>query len=75
MAVFALMASFARDPVRTFEGVAFVVLLLSFIPDVSLLITGSVPGATVAGVLTLMTEHVATWAVTVGTLSTQARRK
>ncbi|MGH3146061.1 MAG: DUF6069 family protein [Rubrobacter sp.] len=72
--VFALIARFARDPVRLFRRVAFVVLLLSLIPDLSLLITGSIPGTTVAGVLTLMAEHVATWAVSVVTLTTLAWR-
>lgn len=48
--VFALVARFARDPGRSFRRVAFVVLLLSFIPDVVLLFAGSMPGTTtVAG--------------------------
>lgn len=73
--VFALVARYARDPIRLFRRVAFVVLLLSLIPDLSLLVTGSIPGTTVAGVLTLMAEHVATWAVTVVTLTTLAWRR
>ena len=74
-AVFALTARFARDPARLFVRVAFVVLLLSFVPDVLLFFSGSIPGTTVAGVVTLMAEHVATWAITVGTLTTLARRE
>ncbi len=74
VAVFALVARFAREPVRLFVRVAFVVLLLSLVPDVLLLLAGSVPGTTVAGVLALMAEHVATWAIAVGTLTTLARR-
>lgn len=73
--VFALVARYARDPIRLFRRVAFVVLLLSLIPDLSLLVTGAIPGTTVAGVLTLMAEHVATWAVTVVTLTTLAWRR
>jgi hypothetical protein len=73
VAVFALMAHFARDPVWLFVRVAFVVLLLSLVPDVLLLFAGSIPGTTVAGVMTLMTEHAATWAITVGILTTVTR--
>jgi hypothetical protein len=69
------MARFARDPVRLFVRVAFVVLLLSLIPDVLLIFAGSIPGTTVAGVLALMAEHVATWVITVGMLTTLARRQ
>ena len=72
--VFGLMLRFVRDPVRLFMRVAFVVLLLSLIPDLLLLYAGSMPGTTVAGVLTLMAEHVATWAVSVGVLTTLTRR-
>jgi len=42
-----------------FRRVALAVLLVSMVPDVLLLFLGSMPGTTVAGVLTLMTEHVA----------------
>lgn len=75
VAVFALMARFARDPVRLFVRVAFVVLLLSFVPYLLLLFAGSIPGTTVAGVVALMAEHVATWAITVGMLTTLVRRE
>jgi hypothetical protein len=32
------------------------------------------PGTTVAGVMVLMAEHVATWTITVGMIATLARR-
>ncbi|MDQ4126614.1 MAG: DUF6069 family protein [Actinomycetota bacterium] len=71
--VFAFVARFARDPVRLFGRVASAVLLLSLIPDVLLLVSGSTLGTTFAGVLTLRSEHVATWAVSGGMLTTLAR--
>ncbi len=37
-----------------------------------MLFAGSMPGATVASVGTLMVEHVASWAVAVGVLTTLA---
>ena len=67
--VFGVMLRFARRPVRLFRRVALVVLLISLVPDVLMLFSGSMPGTTVAGVLTLMVEHVASWAVAVGVLT------
>ena len=69
---FGLILRFARRPVRLFRRVALVVLLISLVPDVLMLFSGSMPGATVAGVVTLMVEHVASWAVAVGVLTTLA---
>ncbi|QIN82185.1 hypothetical protein GBA63_05635 [Rubrobacter tropicus] len=70
--VFGLILRFARRPVRLFRRVALVVLVVSLVPDVLLLFAGSMPGVTAAGVGTLMIEHVATWAVAVGMLTTLA---
>ncbi len=74
--VFGLILRFARRrPVRLFRRVALVVLLVSLAPDVLMLFSGSMPSATVAGVLTLMAEHVASWAVAVGVLIGSVREK
>lgn len=54
------------DPDRTFVRVAAVVLVLSFLPDVGLLVAD--PAATVAGVLVLMVMHVVVAAASVGAL-------
>ncbi len=76
MVVFGLILRFARRrPVRLFRRVALVVLLVSLVPDVLMLFSGSMPGATVAGVPTLMAEHVASWAVAVGVLTGSVREK
>ncbi|WP_241704227.1 DUF6069 family protein [Leifsonia shinshuensis] len=55
----------ARNPRRTLAVLVPVVGVLSFVPDVVLLVTGFVPGTTGAAVLALMTMHVATIAVAV----------
>lgn len=47
----------ADDPPRTFVNVAMVALVVSFIPDILLLVTDR-PGTTIAGVVTLMTMHI-----------------
>ncbi len=67
--VFGLMLRFAKRPVRMFRRVALAVLLVSLVPDVLMLLAPSMPGTTVAGVLTLMVEHVVSWAVAVGVLT------
>jgi MFS family permease len=78
--VFALLERFARRPILMFERIAAVVLVLSFVPDV-LLLVASVPGATAVSVGVLMSMHVVAWAISVGLLSrfappdVQRRRK
>ena len=67
--VFGVILRFAQRPVRLFRKVALVVLLVSLVPDVMMLFSGSMPGTTVVGVITLMVEHVASWAVAVGVLT------
>ncbi len=69
VAVFGLILRFAGRPVRLFRRVALAVLLVSLVPDAMMLFSGYMPGATVAGVFTLMVEHVVSWAVAVGVLT------
>lgn len=73
--VFGLLWRFARRPVSVFRRVALAVLLVSLVPDVLLLFSDSVPGTTIAGVVTLMVEHVATWAVVVAVLTARFPEK
>ena len=73
--VFGLILRFVRRPVWLFRRVALAVLVVSLVPDVLMLFSGSMPGTTVAGVLTLMVEHVASWAVAVGVLTTLVGEK
>jgi Family of unknown function (DUF6069) len=71
--VFALLARFARRPILMFKRIAVVALVLSFVPDV-LLLVASVPGATVVSVGVLMSMHLVAWAISVGMLTTLAGR-
>ena len=66
--VFAVIGLFARRPVRLFRIVATVVLVLSFA------MPATVPGVPVAMILSLEVMHVVAWAVSVGLLTTLARR-
>jgi Family of unknown function (DUF6069) len=71
--VFALLERFARRPILMFKRFAVVALVLSFVPDV-LLLVASVPGATVVSVGVLMSMHVVAFAISVGMLTTLAGR-
>lgn len=72
--VLALLARFTQRPVRWFWIVSLVVLVLSFIPNILLLITRNLPGTNVPGVLSLMLMHVVAAAAAVGILIGAARQ-
>jgi hypothetical protein len=71
--VYAVIGRFSRQPVRLFRRVALVTLVVSFIPDILMLITGFNPGTTAANVAVLILMHVVAWAITVGMLTRLAR--
>ncbi len=72
--VYAVIGRFAHKPIQLFRRVAAVILVVSFIPDILIFITGSEgPGTTVANVAVLMLMHVVVWAITVGMLIRLAR--
>jgi hypothetical protein len=72
--VFALVARFSRRPVRLFRRITLVVLLLSFVPDLSLLYASPYAGTTVQSVIVLMLMHVVAWLISVGLLTTLTQR-
>ncbi len=69
--VFALVARFARRPIRLYWRIAVAALVLSFIPDVALAFTDSTTGAREA--VLLMLTHVVAAAVCVPVLTTLTR--
>lgn len=68
---YAVVDRLSRRPDRTFLGLAVVVLLLSFVPDIGLLLTDD--AATVGAVAVLMVMHVTTAAVCVAVLTDLGR--
>jgi hypothetical protein len=66
--VFALTARFARDPIRTYQIIALVVLVLSFLPDIGFA-ASPMPGANWPNAIALMIMHVVAWAICVTMLS------
>ncbi len=76
--VFAIVDRVARNPVRTYNIIALIALLVSFIPDIGILIRPEqVPfgGVTFGAVMLLMLLHVVAYAVTVYTLTVLAYRE
>jgi len=71
-AVYALLRRFVRDAASVYVRLAIAALVLSWIPDVALLVINE-PGATVPAVASLMTMHAVTAAVVVTSLVRVAR--
>lgn len=75
--VFAVVARFAKNPIRLYQIIAFVFLLISFLPDIGFA-RSSMPGANWPTAIALMIMHIAAWAITVTmlpglTISTNAQ--
>ncbi|MDR7615453.1 MAG: DUF6069 family protein [Armatimonadota bacterium] len=69
--VYAALRRYAADPARTFRRVALAVLVLSWIPDVLLLVSppAQLPPALPEAVVTLMVLHLPPWLASVGFLT------
>ena len=70
---FAGIGRVAQRPIRLFRIVAAVVFVLSFVPDIALLISQAMPGANGLTVGVLMLLHVAPALVSVAILTTLGR--
>lgn len=69
--VFAIVARFAKRPIRLFRIIALVVLVLSLLPDLMLLNANAMPGTSLGAVIALMLMHVAAGAITIWLLTTR----
>lgn len=56
--VYAILAAKAKHPIRTYQRIGWIFLILSFIPDIAMLFVDFMPGATVTAVIVLMLTHV-----------------
>jgi hypothetical protein len=66
--VFALVSRFAANPIRTYQIIAFIVLLLSFLPDIAYP-QSHMRGANWPNAIALMGMHVVAWGICVSMLS------
>jgi hypothetical protein len=55
--VYVVLTKRVQNPIRTYQRIAWVVLVLSMLPDIGMLTSDFIPGATPAGVITLMVMH------------------
>ena len=62
---FAVIGRISKNPITLFRRVALIALVLSFIPDLMMLWSGSFPGTTLANMLALMLMHVVAYAISV----------
>ena len=69
--VFAIVARFAKRPIRLFRIIGVVVLVLSLLPDLGLLNANAMPGTSLGSVIALMLMHVAAGAITIWLLTTR----
>ena len=66
--VFALVSRFTANPIRTYQIIAFVFLLISFLPDIGFA-RSPMPGANWPNALALMIMHIVAWGICVSMLS------
>ena len=66
--VFALVSRFAANPIRTYQIIAFIVLILSFVPDV-VFVQVHFLNSTWPITIALMVMHVVVWGICVVMLS------
>ena len=73
--VFAIVGRFSRQPARTFTIIAVVALLLSFVPNVGMIInpaSAPFPGGNMGSMSVLIIQHIVAAVVAVWVLTTQA---
>ena len=56
--VYAILAVKAEHPIRTYQRIAWIFLIVSFIPDIAMLFVDFMPGANLTAVNVLMLTHV-----------------
>ena len=56
--VYAILAAKVEQPIRTYKRIAWLFLVVSFIPDLAMLFVDFMPAATVTAVFVLMLTHV-----------------
>ena len=66
--VFAVVSRFSANPIRTYQIIAFVVLLLSFLPDIAYP-QSHMRGANWPTAVALMVMHIVAWGICVSMLS------
>ena len=73
--VYAILAAKAEHPIHTYQWVAWIFLIVSFIPDIAMLFINFMPGATVTAVVVLMLTHVVAGLIAIYVLPAMTKAK
>lgn len=73
--VYAILAAKAEHPIRTYQRIGWVFLIVSFIPDMVMLFVDFMPGATVTAVIILMLTHVVAGLIAIYLLPAMTKAK
>ena len=73
--VYAILAAKVEHPIRTYQRVGWIFLIVSFIPDIAMLFVDFMPGATVTAVIILMLTHVVAGLIALYLLPAMTRTK
>jgi hypothetical protein len=73
--VYAILAAKAEHPIRTYQRIGWIFLIVSFIPDIAMLYVDFMPGATVTAVIILMLTHVVAGLIALYLLPAMTRAK
>jgi Family of unknown function (DUF6069) len=73
--LYAILAAKAQHAIRTYQRVAWIVLILSFLPDIGLYFSNVMPGTTATAVIILMLTHVVAGLIAIYLLPAMTRVK
>ena len=73
--VYAILAAKAEHPIRTYQRVAWIFLIVSFLPDIAMLFVDFMPGTTVTAVVVLMLTHVVAGLIAIYVLPAMTKAK
>ena len=75
ISVYAILAAKADHPIRTYQRIGWIFLIVSFIPDIAMLFVDFMPGATVTAVVVLMLTHVVAGLIAIYVLPAMTKAK
>ena len=73
--VYVILAAKVEHPIRTYQRIGWIFLIVSFIPDMAMLFVDFMPGATVTAVIILMLTHVVAGLIALYLLPAMTRTK
>ncbi len=75
VSVYAILAAKTVHPIRTYQRIAWIFLIVSFIPDIAMLFVDFMPGADLTAVIVLMLTHVVAGLICIYVLPAMTKAK